>query len=395
MIQPFKRVFSTWTQSPSRLVAVNCVPLGAVPRTGAFPEGADLMVAENITAVTAVTATDPDAGQFLSYSIAGGADAGLFTINSSTGALSFLELANFENPTDAGGNNVYDVTVQVSDGNGGIDVQAIAVTVQNAIGVAIDGTAANDLIDATHTIAGQPLPTNEENGGKGRDTINGLGGNDTLDGGSNADTMIGGMGDDTYVVDNTSDVVTENAGEGTDTVQSSVTCTLSGNVENLGLTGSGKANGTGNALDNTITGNSGNNVLAGLEGADTLVGGAGNDSLVGGSGADNLTGGSHADTFVFKATADSGPGTQDLITDFAHGTDFIDLRAIDASTSSKGNQAFVFGGHNSNVVAHGVTWFESGGNTFIQADVNGNATADLLIALTGTNHHLTATDFIL
>ena len=43
LIQPFKRVFSTWTQSPSRPVAVNCVPLGAVPRTGAVPEGADLM----------------------------------------------------------------------------------------------------------------------------------------------------------------------------------------------------------------------------------------------------------------------------------------------------------------------------------------------------------------
>jgi hypothetical protein len=42
LIQPFKAVFSTWTQSPSRLVAVNRVPLGAVPRTGAFPEGADL-----------------------------------------------------------------------------------------------------------------------------------------------------------------------------------------------------------------------------------------------------------------------------------------------------------------------------------------------------------------
>ena len=44
LIQPFKRVFSTWTQSPSRPVAVNCVPLGAVPRTGAFPDGADLML---------------------------------------------------------------------------------------------------------------------------------------------------------------------------------------------------------------------------------------------------------------------------------------------------------------------------------------------------------------
>src|SRR3954452_17744008 len=44
LIQPFQRVFSTWTQSPSRPVAVNCVPLGAVPRTGAFAEAADLML---------------------------------------------------------------------------------------------------------------------------------------------------------------------------------------------------------------------------------------------------------------------------------------------------------------------------------------------------------------
>jgi hypothetical protein len=44
LIQPFKRVFSTWTQSPSRPVALNCVPLGPVPITGAFPEGPDLML---------------------------------------------------------------------------------------------------------------------------------------------------------------------------------------------------------------------------------------------------------------------------------------------------------------------------------------------------------------
>ena len=43
LIQPFQRVFPTSTQSPSRLVTVNCVPLGAVPRMGAFSEGADLM----------------------------------------------------------------------------------------------------------------------------------------------------------------------------------------------------------------------------------------------------------------------------------------------------------------------------------------------------------------
>ena len=45
--------------------------------------------------------------------------------------------------------------------------------------------------------------------------------------------MIGGAGNDTYVVDAAGDVVTEHAGEGTDTVQSGVTYTLGANVENL------------------------------------------------------------------------------------------------------------------------------------------------------------------
>ena len=68
--------------------------------------------------------------------------------------------------------------------------------------------------------------------------ITGNSGNNTLDGGSGADTMVGGQGDDTYVVDNAGDVVTENANEGIDLVQSSVSFTLGTNVENLTLTGS-------------------------------------------------------------------------------------------------------------------------------------------------------------
>ena len=68
--------------------------------------------------------------------------------------------------------------------------------------------------------------------------------------------MIGGAGNDTYVVDAAGDVVTENATEGTDLVQSAATYTLSANVENLTLTGTSAINGTGNALDNVLTGNS-------------------------------------------------------------------------------------------------------------------------------------------
>ena len=95
-----------------------------------------------------------------------------------------------------------------------------------------------------------------------------------------ADTLRGGGGNDTYVVDNAGDVVTENAGEGTDLVQSSLTYTLGANVENLTLTGAAAINATGNTLDNILTGNTANNVLTGGAGNDTMRGGAGNDTYV-------------------------------------------------------------------------------------------------------------------
>jgi hypothetical protein len=75
-----------------------------------------LPVPENTTAVTTVTATDANAGTTLVYSLAGGEDAAKFTINSSTGELSFITAPDFEQPGDATGDNVYIVTVEVSDG---------------------------------------------------------------------------------------------------------------------------------------------------------------------------------------------------------------------------------------------------------------------------------------
>jgi cadherin domain-containing protein/Big-like domain-containing protein len=92
---------------------------------------ASLSKPENQTAVTDVDATDANAGDALTYSIVGGADASKFSIVASTGVLTFAIPPDFENPTDAGANNVYEVTVQVSDGNGGTDQQALSVTVTN------------------------------------------------------------------------------------------------------------------------------------------------------------------------------------------------------------------------------------------------------------------------
>jgi hypothetical protein len=86
---------------------------------------AAISITENTTLVTDVNATDSN---LLTYSLDGGADQAKFSINSTTGVLSFLTAPNFEAPTDEGGNNVYDVIVRASDGSL-FDTQAITVTV--------------------------------------------------------------------------------------------------------------------------------------------------------------------------------------------------------------------------------------------------------------------------
>lgn len=108
-------------------------------------------------------------------------------------------------------------------------------------------------------------------GNAGSNVLSGLGGNDKLDGGRGADTLVGGPGNDTYYVDNSADRIVETAGAGTDRVFSSITYTLSGNVENLTLTGSANINGTGNAQDNVLIGNNGDNVLSGGSGGDDIA----------------------------------------------------------------------------------------------------------------------------
>jgi VCBS repeat-containing protein len=144
----------------------------------------------------------------------------------------------------------------------------------------------------------------------------------------------------------------------------------------------------------TINGNEGNDVLIGGNQGDVLNGGTGDDLMVGGAGKDTMTGGTGKDIFVFTATSDSATtsGNADVITDFVHGQDIIDLSAIDSNSGVAGDQAFTFNG--TTPTARGVWFTETGGNTVISIDTNGNsASAEMMIVLTGINKGLTAADF--
>ena len=122
----------------------------------------------------------------------------------------------------------------------------------------------------------------------GDDVLEGTPNADTLNGKAGIDTMMGLGGNDTYFVAQTDDEVIEGAGEGTDTIKSTVTYTLPIFVENLVLIGAAAINGTGNGLPNRMTGNGAKNALNGRGGADVMVGLGGDDTYFVSDAADEV-----------------------------------------------------------------------------------------------------------
>ncbi|MCU1382254.1 MAG: calcium-binding protein, partial [Acidobacteria bacterium] len=260
---------------------------------------AAVSIAENTTAVTTVAASDLDAGQTITYAIAGGADATKFSINELTGSIVFLSAPDFEAPSDVDMNNIYDVVVSAHDSAGASDTQTISVTITNVGGVTLVGTSGANTLTGTSE-------ADSLTGLAGNDTLVGLGGNDTLAGGPDDDQLDGGAGNDILLY--TAGFDTFDGGVGNDTADFSgfgsavwiellrggaqaltkdqTTLTGSGAWRNLGvlteienIVGTAQADKLfGSGADNTLSGGAGNDILFYNEGFDTLDGGTGTDT---------------------------------------------------------------------------------------------------------------------
>jgi Ca2+-binding RTX toxin-like protein len=144
------------------------------------------------------------------------------------------------------------------------------------------------------------------------------------------------------------------------------------------MTINGSAERDGNFL---VNGGTGSDLLIGGRGDDTLNGGLGSDTLRGGVGADVLDGSGGSDHFLYSKIGESLVRSSDTIVHLQD-IDVIDLSAIDADTTTDGDQAFHLVKAFSHVAGQAVLSFD-GTNTTLQMDVDGDGKADMAIGLEG------------
>ncbi|MCW2283671.1 ribosomal protein S11 [Rhodoblastus acidophilus] len=385
------------------LVTVANVNEAPVITSGGGTAACGVSVAENLATVATMTAADPEGG-VVTWSIAGGADAARFVLDAKTGALGFVSAPNYEAPSDANRDNVYDVIVAASDGAlSGTQTVSVKVTNVNEAPVITSGGAgdAATYSIAENTTAVASLTASDPEGAAISWTI--AGGADA----SRFTISAGGTlsfataPDYEAPTDVNRDNIYELAVAASDGVMVDVQAlkvTVTDVNENptlrYGTSSTDYMYGT-DAPD-SFSALGGADYLFGYGGADTLNGGAGSDYLCGGVGADVLTGGTEMDAFVYSSIADSAVGAEDTITDFSHAQwDYINLYAIDANTLAAGDQAFTYIGSAAFTgVAGQLRAAVSGSSMMVTGDVNGDRVADFGIRLTGVTS-LVASDFSL
>jgi hypothetical protein len=352
---------------------------------------ASLSIAENGRTVTNVRATDVDARTTLTYALSGGADVARFDINARTGALSFKSAPNFEAPTDAGADNVYDVIVQASDGTM-TDTQAIAVTVTNvneatpvitsnggrasAALSMVENTTAVTTVAATDADAGTVIIYSITGGADAAlFELDALTGALSFKSAPNfeAPTDVG--------ANNVYNVIVQ-ASDSSRTDKQAIAVTVTNDLSEL------------SPLGYILNGTSDNDTLVGGVWNDVLIGGAGNDALSGGRGNDELTGGSGADTFIFDTIANAVTNV-DTIIDFVSGTDKLLFSKsafkglFDANLGSLSIDAFWSGAgvSTANDASDRFIYNSTTGALYYDADGSGRSSAAVLVALIGVDTH--------
>lgn len=296
-------------------------------------DSATVTLLENNKSLGSVSAVGERA---ISYSLVGGSDQGLFTINSTTGALSLRNAPDFEKPADANKDNIYSVIVRASDGLT-TDQQTLNVKIANvneAPAITSNGGGSKASISIKENTTAAVTTVIAADPEKAKLTY-------SLSGTDSGDFTISNTGVLTFRtapdferpadanLDNKY-LVTVKVSDGTNATSQDLTVSV-GNVAGKTIVGTGKTGAT-------LTGTGEEDKITGTVVKDTIKAGAGPDVIEGGKGADQLYGGSKdlaRDVFVFKVGDSTVPADgQDKIYEFEKGIDRIDLSKIDADTAS-------------------------------------------------------------
>ena len=411
---------------------------------------ASISVSENSSFVTTVGASDSDTTNTITYSIVGGADAALFTIDPYTGVLSFVAQPDAENPGDQGGNNIYNVIVRASDNDNGYDDQSFVIAINDVdefdVSPVVDNNAAANQVDenaATGTVVGVTAFASDADATTNTvsysltDSAGGLFAIDSVTG----IVTVAGAIDRELVGASLTIEVTATSADGSTSSQSFViaindvdegelndfdevanqpsavimTSGVNGNQSPLagsqfndtlmgGQAGDTIYGGAGDdtiygfdpttsnsqADGDTIYGGSGNDTIFGNQDGDIIYGGSGNDIIRGNGGNDTLYGGQGTDQFIYDRTSDP----VDLIMDFEHGVDKIIFDNSAYTALADGPlSASAFATGTATTAAHRIVYNNLTGELFYDADGSGAGT-QVLIADFNDLPVLTASDFL-
>ena len=238
----------------------------------------------------------------------------------------------------------------------------------------IIGTAGDDTLNGTNHVehiegrGGDDLIS----GGGRFDEIFGGSGDDTIDGGDGDDQLFGGQGDDLIQGGEGMDEAAyfKGGGKGPLTIDLLAGTAIGDGIGHDTLVSI--ENASGGKHDDLVTGDGQANILYGYGGDDTLVGG---------SGADTMSGYHGVDSFIYLAVSDSTPEAADFVA--LDKGDRIDLSAIDADTTQDGDQAFHRVDHLSGQAGELSMELDGEGHTLLQADVDGDGQADLVVVYLG------------